>query len=396
MGSFRGFLSMVDRLLAFKKKEIAQIKESNTASSYRTYSDIHTDNSIRKIQLHGNQDEILKVLLYVRHQAVQFQKEKIEFHQLTAHWSLAYACSQPPEPWEIYQVPSLIPSIPSTDFFKNHPSEIREAIRPYATWDLLKVHAVEKLALEAAMTDEEFKAHGSTGPTYYDFQTKRWTSVDVPGIRWFDGRESLMQTKEEFQSRVEGRLSKLRRLVKDNPTPRRLEELAGYEKYVSGPFKENLRRFIAKKKVERSWLTKLDATKNFEKTLFSILRQAENNVRSAHGVPAVGESWVSEVELLCRLRDLFPNLEIFAHGKPHWLGRQHLDIWIPSMSVAIEYHGLQHFQSVDFFGGDEAFQLSHQRDQRKRALCVKNGVRLIEIAYDDEYDDVNLKQLIIG
>jgi hypothetical protein len=45
-----------------------------------------------------------------------------------------------------------------------------------------------------------------------------------------------------------------------------------------------------------------------------------------------------------------PGVDVIAHGQPKWLGRQHIDIWIPALNVGIEYHGLQHFQPVGFSG----------------------------------------------
>ena len=116
----------------------------------------------------------------------------------------------------------------------------------------------------------------------------------------------------------------------------------------------------------------------------------------ARGIPAIGEAWVSETELLYRVRELLPDVEVVAHGQPKWLGRQHLDIWIPSRSVAIEYQGLQHFQPVGFFGGDEAFRRAQERDSRKRGLCEKNGICLVEIAYDQDIDDTKLTELILA
>jgi hypothetical protein len=99
---------------------------------------------------------------------------------------------------------------------------------------------------------------------------------------------------------------------------------------------------------------------------------------------------------LYRVRQLLPDLEVVAHGQPDWLGRQHLDIWIPSLSVAIEYQGVQHFRSIEFFGGDDAFRRNQERDSKKRALCQRNKTRLLEVAYDQEIDDVTLKKLVVA
>lgn len=344
--------------------------------------------------------EIETLLRSLRQQAIDNGADKIGSHQLDAHWSLAYVSDLPPEPWEIYRVPFLH-LMPATDFFIRHPQEIQEALKSRTSWDLLHLHAVEKIRLESEMSEQECKRHGYPGNVqYYDSGTKHWVSVDVPRIRWFDGRELTRETvtctKVEFRAIVDDRLAKLRRKAQDDPTQKRLDELAEYENYVAGQFQQNLKKFETDKKIARAWLAKLDTTPDFSKALFSLLRETENDVRMARGIPAIGEAWVSETELLYRVRELLPDVEVVAHGQPKWLGRQHLDIWIPSRSVAIEYQGLQHFQPVGFFGGDEAFRRAQERDSRKRGLCEKNGICLVEIAYDQDIDDAKLMELILA
>jgi hypothetical protein len=300
----------------------------------------------------------------------------------------------------MYRVPFLH-LMPSTDFFIKHPNEMQEALKPKATWEFLQRYALPKIALGAGMSEAERKAHGYSGNVqYYDSTINRWLSVNVRRIQWFDGRELLRETvartKEDFHAVVSQRLAKLRQKAEFDPTPKHLAEVAGYEKYVVGQFQANLRRFDAQKRSARAWLANLDATPDFSKALFTLLREAENEVREARGLSAVGEAWVSETELLYRVRELLPGVDVLAHAQPKWLGRQHLDIWIPSLSVAIEYHGLQHFQSVEFFGGEDAFRRGQELDERKRSLCDKNGIRLVEIAHDQEIDDQALRTLIYG
>ncbi len=71
------------------------------------------------------------------------------------------------------------------------------------------------------------------------------------------------------------------------------------------------------------------------------------------------------------------------HARPDWLKPQHLDVYIPDLSIAIEYYGVQHFEPVDFFGGENAFQGTGARDARKEKKCKKNGVRLLVWRYDE-------------
>lgn len=108
-----------------------------------------------------------------------------------------------------------------------------------------------------------------------------------------------------------------------------------------------------------------------------IIRDAENTWREEQGIPRVGEGWVSETKLFYAIKSALPDLKVVQHGRPKWLGRQHLDIFLPELAVAIEYQGSQHDTPVAFFGGEKAFLETQKRDKRKLNLCQRHGVRLI-------------------
>lgn len=131
------------------------------------------------------------------------------------------------------------------------------------------------------------------------------------------------------------------------------------------------------------WPAEWTSTSWFEwiasERLRSLYRQAENALREAEGLNPVGEGWVSEVALLNELRAAFPDERVVHQGRPRWLGQQSLDIFFPERDVAVEYQGLQHSEPVERFGGAEAFERQQERDQRKRDLCIKHGVTLIEV-----------------
>ena len=115
-----------------------------------------------------------------------------------------------------------------------------------------------------------------------------------------------------------------------------------------------------------------------------ILRIAENKYRESVGIPKIGEGWVSETELFYLLLDTYSNLLVQQHGRPIWLGRQHLDIYFPSLNIGVEYQGIQHFSAVEYFGGEVSLKKNIERDQRKRELCKKHGCILIYV--EDGYN----------
>jgi len=85
--------------------------------------------------------------------------------------------------------------------------------------------------------------------------------------------------------------------------------------------------------------------------------------------------WKSEAELAILARRFYP--DTVREYSPPWLGEQRLDIFIPSLKLAIEYNGAQHYRPIEFFGGKEAFKANKKRDERKARACEKNGIALI-------------------
>lgn len=150
--------------------------------------------------------------------------------------------------------------------------------------------------------------------------------------------------------------------------------------YVGSPIRATLPAQI---KYRRFSL--VEGCENFCRTL---AREAENAVRRREGVPLVGEGWVSETELYRQIAAAFPDEQVVHHGSPPWLGRQHLDIYLPSRAVGVEFQGVQHDRPVEFFGGQEAWEATKRRDERKRRLCATHGVRLIYVRPGYDIDSV--------
>lgn len=60
----------------------------------------------------------------------------------------------------------------------------------------------------------------------------------------------------------------------------------------------------------------------------------------------------------------------------------------------IEFQGRQHYQPIEYFGGEEQFKNQQEHDNRKRQWCKTHNIKLIEIPYN--YNDLNeyLSQLL--
>ena len=113
---------------------------------------------------------------------------------------------------------------------------------------------------------------------------------------------------------------------------------------------------------------------------------------TAEGI--IKPKWKHELSLFYAVREHFP--DVLYQYRPEWLGRQSLDLYIPSLRTAIEYQGIQHYFPVDFFGGEEALAQRRELDLQKRQLCEQNEVRLIEWAYDMEPTGENVMMTVAG
>jgi hypothetical protein len=99
----------------------------------------------------------------------------------------------------------------------------------------------------------------------------------------------------------------------------------------------------------------------------------------------IGSSpWVAENQLYQLLRRLLKGIDVVQHARPTWLEPQHLDVYVPQAGIAVEYMGQQHFEPLECFGGEAAFQLLIERDRKKAELCKHHGVELIRVRFDQD------------
>lgn len=64
------------------------------------------------------------------------------------------------------------------------------------------------------------------------------------------------------------------------------------------------------------------------------------------------------------------------------------DFYLPDYNICIEYDGLQHFEPVDFFGGEEGFRKRQLNDEIKTKYCQENNIKLLRIRYDQDVTNI--------
>lgn len=67
------------------------------------------------------------------------------------------------------------------------------------------------------------------------------------------------------------------------------------------------------------------------------------------------------------------------------------DFYLPDFNICIEFDGIQHFESVEFFGGNDKFNIRKQNDVIKNKFCTENNIKLIRIPY---YDINNIEYIL--
>lgn len=137
-----------------------------------------------------------------------------------------------------------------------------------------------------------------------------------------------------------------------------------------------------------------ELSKLLQKNKRKIENLLENATRQEFGFSKIGESWLAESILYNIIKRLFKNYEIIRHYRPDWLHRLELDIFIPDLSLGIEYQGQQHYKPIRVWGGQKSYNDLVRRDKVKKELCLINNVLLIEINYTEPLIESYIREKI--
>ncbi len=158
----------------------------------------------------------------------------------------------------------------------------------------------------------------------------------------------------------------------------KLSKIKPYEDFVKNAIKKHNNKY----EYDRS--TYIDRHKKMRILcpLHGEFWQRPNNHLQGQGCPFCNESVLEkEVENILTENGLF-FLKKCNSSKLKWLGKQHLDFYLPDYSIAIECQGIQHFEPRDIFGGKNSFIETIERDNRKKIKCSENNVNIIYYSSD--------------
>ena len=105
--------------------------------------------------------------------------------------------------------------------------------------------------------------------------------------------------------------------------------------------------------------------------------QTPVNHTSGKGCPICNASKL-ELAIKSFLED--NNIKYIPQHSFDWLKYENplkLDFYLPEYNIAIECQGEQHFRPIDFFGGEEGYELTVKRDITKLNLCKDHNITIL-------------------
>lgn len=144
--------------------------------------------------------------------------------------------------------------------------------------------------------------------------------------------------------------------------------------------------------VMRYW-TFLDYAKSsyFPEKYIDILKRPQKYISQCNNMAEyikTENKWKSEELVFEYTKKLFNKHQVIYQHRPYFLrtysGQMSYDVFVCGENIAIEYQGKQHFEPVEFFGGQKHFEEQRKRDALKREKSEQNGVILIYVNYWEE------------
>ena len=115
-----------------------------------------------------------------------------------------------------------------------------------------------------------------------------------------------------------------------------------------------------------------------------IFTQRPNNHLCGDGCPkckeSLGEKNISNI--LKKYDIQFKKQKTFKDCKHKCKLR--FDFYLPDINTCIEYDGKQHFEAIEYFGGEKQLKEQQIKDSIKNEYCKNNNITLLRISYKED------------
>lgn len=136
--------------------------------------------------------------------------------------------------------------------------------------------------------------------------------------------------------------------------------------------------------VSRVWLADFAAERDVgaieAKVIISLVCErlfSGHEKRGSHGEVSVSD--ILDREKIKYIRE-------WNHPSLKSLGLMRFDFYLPEHKSVIEFHGKQHFEPIEYFGGEKAFSGVVKRDEMKKNWCKENGTAYFMIPFNSDVD----------
>jgi hypothetical protein len=121
----------------------------------------------------------------------------------------------------------------------------------------------------------------------------------------------------------------------------------------------------------------------------SFFQKAGNHINLSQHCPSCSSS--KGERLLINILESKKIKYIHQHSFEECINKRELkfDFYLEEFNILLEYDGIQHYESIDYFGGDEKFKLTRMCDEIKNKFCLEKNIPLYRIPYNMKEDDIN-------
>lgn len=129
-----------------------------------------------------------------------------------------------------------------------------------------------------------------------------------------------------------------------------------------------------------------ECKKTFEREVHSLLRNPTcANCTSNSHMEYCSINYFNSNDISFELHKTFDNLRGVNNGKLSY------DFYLKDYNLLIEIQGKQHFEPIEYFGGEKQFRIQQEHDRRKREYAKFHNIELLEIGY---FDKDNIEEIL--
>lgn len=107
------------------------------------------------------------------------------------------------------------------------------------------------------------------------------------------------------------------------------------------------------------------------------------NILSGEGCPKCRESSGEKIINKYLVNNHVEFIQQYTFTKCKNIKPLPFDFYLPDYNACIEYDGIQHFEAIDYFGGESELKKRQKNDSIKTNYCLANDIILLRIKYNE-------------